>query len=113
MKYRFSIQINIVHTCKINTENYQQNMNAYISVWYIINIYTRYCDSTRYGKKWSFVFLWERWCLYNTIMSQARLLPDSTFHLAPSYFEYFVLAVAQIPEFTPIHMHTEGIMQTI
>ena len=47
MKHRFSIQINIVHACKINTENHQQNMNAYISVWYIINIYTRYCDSTR------------------------------------------------------------------
>ena len=39
MKHRFSIQINIVHTCKINIENYQQNMNAYISVWYIINFY--------------------------------------------------------------------------
>ena len=47
MKHRFSIQINIVHTCKINIENYQQNMNAYISVWYIINFYTRYYDSTR------------------------------------------------------------------
>ena len=29
----------------------------------------------------------------------------TTFHLAQSYFEFFVLAVAQIPEFTPIHMH--------
>ena len=73
MKYIFSIQINIVHTYNINTENYQQNINTYISVWYVINLYMLLCFN----------------------------------------FEFLVLTVAQIPEFTPIHMDTECIVQTI